>query len=173
MSNVRIDHDAVLNNDTGYAPQAEGECVANGEIPGDCGEGLHLWSATNSRVDHNDVSGNAGGILLADEFGSNTHNKASGNGFAGITIHEHAPSNLNDNVLDHNDLSNNNLTGDPDFNVSVTTDILIGSAATPITGTMISHNVLSDAQIGIWTHDAPSSLDHNVFSNVGTPVVSS
>jgi parallel beta-helix repeat protein len=238
VSNVRIDHDAVLNNDTGYAAQAEGECVPNGEIPGDCGEGLHLWSATNSRVDHNDVSGNAGGILLTDEFGPNTgneidhntstnnihdcgitlashtsngvfdntvdhnaadgngiagegagiliagagpgtrasgnvisHNEASGNGFAGITIHEHAPSNLNDNVLDHNDLSNNNLNGDPDFNVSVTTDILVGSAANPITGTVISHNQLSNAQIGIWTHNAPSSLDHNGFSNVGTPVV--
>jgi parallel beta-helix repeat protein len=240
VSNVRIDHNAVLNNDTGYAAQTDGECHPNGEIPGDCGEGLHLWSATNSRVDHNEVSGNAGGILLTDEFGPNTgneidhntssnnihdcgitlashtsngvfdntvdhnvadgngtagegagiliagagpgtrasgnvisHNEASGNGLAGITIHEHAPSNLNDNVLDHNDLRNNNLTGDPDFNVSVTTDILVGSAANAITGTVISHNELSDAQIGIWTHNAPSSLDHNVFSNVGTPVVSS
>src|SRR5581483_3987232 len=240
VSNVRIDHNAVINNDTGYNAQAEGECVPHGEIPGDCGEGLHLWSATNSRVDHNDVSGNAGGILLTDEFGPNSgneidhntatnnihdcgitlashtangvfdntvdhnvadgngtagegagilmagagpgtrtsdnvisHNEASGNGLAGITIHEHAPSNLNNNVLDHNDLSNNNLTGDPDFNVGVTTDILIGSAALPITGTVISHNDLSNAQIGIWMHNAPAALDHNDFSNVATPVVSS
>ena len=59
---VKQTHDAlvrdnvVTQNDQGTslpANQQTGECAAVGLIPGDCGEGLHLWSVTNSQVLHN------------------------------------------------------------------------------------------------------------------------
>jgi hypothetical protein len=103
-----------------------------------------------------------------------TGNEASGNGLAGVVIHLHVPgSNLNDNVITFNRLSNNNLDGDFDFTPSIdpkTTDILVASTA-PLSGTVIAHNQLSDAYFGIWTLDASSStIDDNQFIGVTTPV---
>ena len=48
------------------------ECQAAGEVPGDCGEGIHLMSVADSTVAGNYVTGNSGGILLTDEFGPTT-----------------------------------------------------------------------------------------------------
>ena len=45
------------------------ECQASGNVPGDCGEGIHLMSVTDSTVSHDYVTKNSGGILLTDEFG--------------------------------------------------------------------------------------------------------
>jgi parallel beta-helix repeat protein len=258
VDGVTIDRVTVTGNDTGFSGvpgQGVGECFTStmpNAAPGDCGEGLHLNSVTNSAVEHSTITGNAGGILVTDEFGpssndaiayntvvNNTHdcgitlashnkpmagppssfgifhntvefntvdgngvvgqgggilmagggpntqvygntityNEASGNGLAGVVIHLHVPgSNLNDNVITHNHLSNNNLDGDFDFFPAVDpepTDIFVASA-TPLTGTVIEHNQLSDATYGIWTLNASSStIDNNQFSNITTPISSS
>jgi nitrous oxidase accessory protein NosD len=80
ITHVVISGNTVENNDTGFAAQAAGECVAPApHIPGDCGEGLHLFTATWSLVTNNIVKDNAGGILLTDEFGPNHNNTVSNN----------------------------------------------------------------------------------------------
>jgi Right handed beta helix region len=243
---VTIDHDAVVNNNTGFLAQSFGECQVHGQVPGDCGEGIHLLSSMHSVVAHDRVSGNAGGILLTDEVGptaynviqhnvvrdnpydcgitlashtaggvwqnvvqfnvsddngvqgegggilmagaasgtnvrDNTisHNEASGNGLAGIVIHQHFDGDFTRNRIEFNRLSNNNIrtgppAGDPDAGVAQSTDILILDAvSTALTGTVIKHNQLGDAYYGIWTKNAPSAIDHNQFSGVTTPVSTS
>ena len=84
ITDVTISHDIVQGNDQGPATSAYMECQAAGNIPGDCGEGIHLMSVADSTVSHDYVTGNSGGILLSDEFGP-TH----------------------DNVIEHNLVSNN------------------------------------------------------------------
>ena len=118
----------------------------------------------------------AGGGPNTQVYGNTiTHNEASGNGLAGVVIHLHVPgSDLKNNVITFNRLSNNNLDGDFDFSPTVdpqTTDIFVASTV-PLTGTVIEHNQLSDASYGIWTLNASTStIDHNEFGNgITTPV---
>jgi len=103
-SQVLVRHNVVTRNDQG-TPQTTQyfECQAQGEIPGDCGEGVHLMSATNSRVVDNTVSWNSGGVLVTDEFGPATRNEISGNRITdnqydcGITLPSHNPNALSTN----------------------------------------------------------------------------
>ena len=69
ISDVTISHNVVENNDQGTPTSSYMECQASGNVPGDCGEGIHLMSVTDSTVSHNYVTKNSGGILLTDEFG--------------------------------------------------------------------------------------------------------
>ncbi len=249
---VTIQKNTVTNNDQGmFLPPAQqaGECQAQGPVPGDCGEGLHLMSVTNSQVLSNTVYGNSGGILLSDENGPTAFNQiagnlvlnnvydcgitvvahlplaagggvhdntvignvvngngvqgegggillaagapgggvysnrilfnvANGNGLAGVTIHKHDPfSNLNGNVIVGNSLSNDALDGngpgmpgDSDTSDTQTTGLLI-AAATPLTGTVILGNQISDVYYGIWTQNVPLiSPTANHFTNVTVPI---
>ncbi len=106
VSHVRIAGNIVKNNDRGDfgTASANPECAANGEIPGDCGEGIHLMSAAWSVVANNIVHDNSGGILTTDEFGP-SHDDLIANNFVyhntldcGITIPSH---NLGINPMTH------------------------------------------------------------------------
>lgn len=97
-THVTIENNTVTANDQGArAAKPTGECMAVGEVPGDCGEAVHLMSVTHSLVTGNTVKGNVGGILLTDELGptaDNTisHNNSSDNPFdCGITLAGHNP----------------------------------------------------------------------------------
>lgn len=97
-THVTIENNTVTGNDTGVkAAKPTGECAPAGNVPGDCGEGLHLMSVTHSLVTGNAIKGNLGGILLTDEAGptaDNTisHNNSSHNPFdCGITLAGHSP----------------------------------------------------------------------------------
>jgi len=136
---VKQTHDAlvrdnvVTQNDQGTslpANQQTGECAAVGLIPGDCGEGLHLWSVTNSQVLHNTVVNNAGGILLTDENGPTSgnmidHNTADNNlEDCGITIAGHNAGafahgtpqpnvgGVYSNSISHNEVNGNGIKGE-------------------------------------------------------------
>ncbi len=55
ITNVVIGHNTVENNDQGGLPANAAttkyaECQGSGNVPGDCGEGIHLWSVANSQV---------------------------------------------------------------------------------------------------------------------------
>jgi nitrous oxidase accessory protein NosD len=245
---VRIVGNVVAHNDQGmFAANPTGECAPVGQIPGDCGEGVHLMTVAHSLVSRNAITGNAGGILVTDEFGP-THanviswnhvwrnpfdcgitvpghnptavsstgvpqpstagvygnwivhnvvnrnglkgegagilfagagpgtgsygnfagwNTLNGNDLAGITVHSHAPNtDVNGNRFVGNHASHNNIGGDPDASLAKTADILVFSAADPITGTVARGNVLSHAFFGIWTLNAHTSLAHNHFHDV-------
>ena len=214
MTAVTVENNVVALNDTGFVSNSSGgtgECVPSGGGPGDCGEGIHLVSVTNSTVADNWISNNAGGILMTDEFGPTAYNTvayngsidnyedcgitlashvsatdssgfpngnggvfdnhivnnlvqndgttgqgggillgggalfsavygntisgniATGNGLAGIVIHQHAPGDLNDNVITRNWVSSDNVDGDYDFAVPdpATTGIFIASGLPP------------------------------------------
>jgi len=71
-SRVRIKRNELTANNQGAVPDFPSqpvECMAQGEVPGDCGEAIHLLSVANSRVARNNVHDNVGGILLTDEIG--------------------------------------------------------------------------------------------------------
>ena len=78
-SKVLIQDNTVRLNDAGFNTSMTLECQAQGNVPGDCGEGLHLVSSTWSRLVNNLVENNVGGILITDEFGPSVHNVISGN----------------------------------------------------------------------------------------------
>jgi parallel beta-helix repeat protein len=77
-SRVVLSDDRVIGNDLGaHSPNPTGECHPFGQVPGDCGEGIHLMGVTRSYVADNTVSRNEGGILLTDETGPTAHNTIS------------------------------------------------------------------------------------------------
>jgi parallel beta-helix repeat protein len=97
-SRVVIEHNLVRLNDQGVkAAKPTGECAAVGQVPGDCGEGVHLMTVSNATVTGNRVTDNLGGILLTDEFGPTANNVISDNTVlrnvadCGITIAGHNP----------------------------------------------------------------------------------
>jgi nitrous oxidase accessory protein NosD len=104
-SKIRIDHNVVRYNDTGFGTNDTLECQAQGEIPGDCGEGLHLIAVTWSKVLHNRVERNVGGVLVTDEIGPSAHNVIAYNVIrynkedCGITLPSHNPSATTDPSL--------------------------------------------------------------------------
>ena len=84
ITHIKISRNLVQHNDQGGLPANVAtttypECQESGNIPGDCGEGIHLWSVADSSVLLNTVTGNIGGILLTDEFGPTHGNLIAGN----------------------------------------------------------------------------------------------
>jgi hypothetical protein len=104
VHDVQIRFNRVVHNDLGGGvPPASTyfECQANGQIPGDCGEGVHFIGVADSTIGHNRVSDNSGGILLTDETGPTHDNLIVGNDVTnnqsdcGITVPGHNPDALN------------------------------------------------------------------------------
>jgi Right handed beta helix region len=97
-SNLTLQDNHVLANDKGHDTPVTPECATNGQVPGDCGEGLHLMSVTDSRVVSNDIENNIGGILVTDEVGPSrgnliAFNVSRNNGEdCGITLPSHNPN---------------------------------------------------------------------------------
>ncbi|MGZ6967819.1 MAG: right-handed parallel beta-helix repeat-containing protein [Acidimicrobiia bacterium] len=104
-SHVTVAWNHVLSNDRGSGTDVTMECQDQGEIPGDCGEGLHLMSVADSRVLANRVEDNVGGILVTDEAGPSHGNliafnaSMNNNEDCGITLPSH-----NGAALGHPDL---------------------------------------------------------------------
>jgi Right handed beta helix region len=129
---VKVVGNAVVGNDQGmFAANPTGECAPIGEIPGDCGEGVHLMTVTHSWVTANRITGNSGGILVTDEFGPTHHNVISWNHVwrnafdCGITVPGHNPNAVSatgvpqpsmggvyDNWIVHNVVNRNGLKGE-------------------------------------------------------------
>jgi hypothetical protein len=135
IGHVRIRGNRVFGNDTGGIPPTMSspypQCVEFNEIPGDCGEGIHLMGVYDSVVSHNFVKGNSGGVLLTDEFGPTHHNVIAHNVITknlydcGVTAPGHNPMALDangnrqptvagvyDNVIAHNRITGNGTSGE-------------------------------------------------------------
>jgi hypothetical protein len=135
IGHVVIRGNRVIGNDTGGITPTSGSsyppCNTHGEIPGDCGEGIHLMAVYDSVVTHNRVEGNSGGVLLTDELGPTHHNVVSYNIVrrneydCGVTVPGHNPHALDasgnpqpsvagvyDNVISHNQIRYNGLRGE-------------------------------------------------------------
>ncbi len=90
LSNIVTNNDRALNNSTcPGVPAFEQE---------DCGEGLHIDGVTFSTIAANQITGNAGGILITDETNANHGNLIADNTVTdnvpdcGITLPSHPPA---------------------------------------------------------------------------------
>jgi hypothetical protein len=171
ISHVVIQSNRVVNNNTGGIPPSTTspypQCVEVGQIPGDCGEGIHLMGVTNSTVSHNFVRGNEGGVLLTDEFGPThrnvvSHNVITKNLFdCGVTVPGHNPFALDssgnpqpsrggvyDNVISHNRITDNGLSGEG-------AGVLFANAAagTASYDNLVEHNYIAGNELsGVTMH---------------------
>jgi Periplasmic copper-binding protein (NosD) len=129
---VVIRGNVVAHNDLGmFSSSPTGECAPSGQIPGDCGEGIHLMTVTHSSVLGNRITQNAGGVLMTDEFGPTHHNLVGWNRIwqnpydCGITVPGHSPNALSStgvlqpsmggvyrNLIIHNVVNRNGLKGE-------------------------------------------------------------
>jgi hypothetical protein len=174
IDHVLIRGNRVVGNDTGGIPPGTGsdypQCNAVGEIPGDCGEGIHLMGVEHSVVSHNFVKGNSGGVLLTDEFGPTDHNVIAHNIVTknlfdcGITAPGHNPYALDangtpqpsmagvyDNVIAHNRITGNGTSGEG-------AGVLFANAG-PGTGSydnLVTHNYIAgNGLAGVTMHAHP------------------
>jgi parallel beta-helix repeat protein len=181
-SRVTIRDNDVRHNDLGmFDQQLVGECAPQGEVPGDCGEGIHLMGVTDSKVLDNVVRDNAGGILLTDEPGPTSGNLIDGNIAlnnlydCGITIAGHNPgavtpagrqqsvAGIFGNTISNNVSDGNGLLGEG-------AGILLAGAG-PGTGvyqnTVTGNTAIGNNMAGIVLHNhAPGEdLNGNVITN--------
>jgi nitrous oxidase accessory protein NosD len=134
ISDVEINDNQVIGNDTGGAQASTSpypQCQPTGQVPGDCGEGIHLMGVYDSQVSDNYVTGNSGGVLLTDEFGPTHDNQISDNVVkdnlfdCGVTAPGHNPFALDahgnrqpnvagvyDNVIEGNRITGNGVKGE-------------------------------------------------------------
>lgn len=126
VSDVTIRSNTVKHNDQGNPTGAQisnsnyPECNAANNIPGDCGEGIHLANAFDSTVVGNTVFNNSGGILLSDDTGPTYGNLIKSNNVfgnvldCGITLAGHVPAafgGVHDNTILGNRVTGNGTSG--------------------------------------------------------------
>jgi len=184
-SHVTISGNVVQSNDLGAAAsRPTGECAPQGEVPGDCGEGLHLMSVTHAAVTRNLVTQNSGGILLTDELGPTAHNlivrnRVVENPFdCGITIAGHNDRAVQNgvrkpkvagiyaNLISRNVSNDNGLRGEG-------AGILLAGAGpgTGVYDNVVKHNVANGNNLaGITLHSHAPGDDLNGNRIVGNRV---
>jgi len=132
---IGISHNAVVHNDLGGGVPPKSpyfQCAAMGQVPGDCGEGVHFaGGVAYSSIRDNYIAENSGGILLSDDVGPTHNNVIDGNivtrntDDCGITVPGHNPNALNSagvpqptvagvyqNVITHNVVTGNGVKGE-------------------------------------------------------------
>jgi hypothetical protein len=182
-SNVVLAGDTVSGNNVGTPGNTSyGECQVNGQIPGDCGEGIHLMTVTGSNVVDNVSDTNSGGMLYTDELGPTSGDTINGNlvqnnaNDCGITLPSHNPNALDatgvpqptmggvfGNMVKNNMSLNNGLRG---FGAGV-----LFAAAGPgmasynntVTGNIINGNGLPG--VAIHSHTPNQNVSGDVIQN--------
>jgi hypothetical protein len=183
---IRIANNTIRNNDKGSFTTSIaddlGECTANGNVPGDCGEGLHLDGITRSVVIDNTVEDNSGGILIDDglsqfprvsvpnEGNTITHNTVVDNSLdCGITIAGHDPSTLLGGFalgIFNNVISNNVSRGNGADGEGAGVLLAVGSPGDAVYQNTIRGNVIeNDGLPGVTmhAHDPLAYMDDNII----------
>jgi parallel beta-helix repeat protein len=79
-ADVTVRNNVISYNNRGmFTATPSGACAPQGDVPGDCGGGLHLLATADVNVLGNIIRNNAGGILVTDELGPSSSNLISGN----------------------------------------------------------------------------------------------
>ena len=133
LDGISISDSTVVHNDLGFGVKNSHyfECAAQGQVPGDCGEGVHFTAVAYSAITGNLIGYNSGGILMSDDTGPTHNNLVSGNTVTGnstdcgITVPGHNPAALNakgqpqpavagvyNNVIRGNTVTNNGVKGE-------------------------------------------------------------
>jgi hypothetical protein len=192
VDHVTIQWNRVTNNDQGATDPntTYPQCLPSGQIPGDCGEGLHLQATTNSSVIANRVFDNVGGILLSDDMAANHGNLVAFNWVqnnkpdCGITVPAHNPAaGVYDNQIEYNRVTGNGeggvliaagVPGSAAHDNLVRGNYLEGNGFAGVTlhshapGQSIANNVI-DANI-IKTNNVTGDDDAGVFDTTGVLV---
>jgi hypothetical protein len=184
---ILIENNTVESNDKGGPKSSWPFCQAAGNVPNDCGEGIHFLSVTHSKLLDNTSKFNSGGILLSDEFGPNDGNIISGNlvldneSDCGITVVGHGNTAVNkagkptplkggvyDNTISDNVVISNGTTGDGGGVLIASGVSGGGSYDNTVTGNEIAGNGLSG--VTIHQHFPLSDVSGNVISGnwIGT-----
>jgi nitrous oxidase accessory protein NosD len=168
LTDVDIEHNSVVNNDKGVPPASTYfECQPAGQIPGDCGEGIHYINVSNSEITGNYISGNSGGVLFTDETGPTHDNVIARNIITanlfdcGVTLPGHNPNALSatgarqptvggvyDNEITHNVITGNGVLGEG-------AGVLFANAGpgTASYDNTVEHNYISDNELaGVTMH---------------------
>jgi nitrous oxidase accessory protein NosD len=172
-SKVLIQNNVVRLNDAGFNTTMTLECQAQGNVPGDCGEGVHLVSSTWSRLVGNLVENNVGGILITDEFGPSAHNVISGNVSknnlqdCGITLPSHNALAMTDPTKGgvYDNLVINNVS---EGNGGAGVGMFAPFPGTASYNNRIIHNTLrnnGEAGVGIHAHAPGQNVSGNVIMN--------
>jgi nitrous oxidase accessory protein NosD len=172
-SKVLIMDNTVRLNDAGFNTTKTFECQAQGNIPGDCGEGVHFVSTTWSRLVGNMVENNVGGILITDEFGPSAHNVISGNtsrnnvADCGITLPSHNPLAMTDPTMGgvYNNLVINNVS---EGNGGAGVGMFAPFPGTASYNNRVIHNTLrnnGEAGVGIHAHASGQNVSGNAIVN--------
>ena len=122
-----------MHNDLGFGVKNSRyfECAAQGQAPGDCGEGVHFTAVAYSAITGSLIADNAGGVLLSDDTGPTHHNLVARqcrhrhSTDCGITVPGHTRQRSTprasrsrrwrastDNVIRGNTVTNNGLKGE-------------------------------------------------------------
>jgi Periplasmic copper-binding protein (NosD) len=130
---ISISDSSVAHNDLGFGVKSSRyfECAAQGQVPGDCGEGVHFTAVADSSITGSFIGYNSGGVLLSDDTGPTHGNLVAGNVVTGnstdcgITVPGHNPGALNakgqpqptvagvyDNAIRGNTVTNNGVKGE-------------------------------------------------------------
>ena len=172
----------------GHSPKAVG---ADGKLTDQAG--VHDNVVENNVVRYNGILESGAGVLIGGGApGSAVYdnvvrgNTIDHNGHSGVTVHQHVAGYLGGNRILNNTIGVGNTIGDDDFAAAQdmqTTGILVASGSppgaslpppllpSPIPGTVITGNTISDDAVGIWTLNAPGDFSQNTFgSNVQTRV---
>jgi parallel beta-helix repeat protein len=193
IGDVTIQDNIVVDNDQGNPTGQEltassyAQCVAANNIPGDCGEGIHLLSVHSSTVTGNYVSGDSGGILLTDENGATYGNTISSNTVSnnlydcGITIAGHRPlvfgGGVHDNTISGNRATGNGVLGQGG-GVLLASGVPGNIPGIPGTGGAVYDNTVTGnflagnglAGVTVHSHSPGENLNGNVVENnvIGT-----
>ena len=172
-SKVLIMDNVVLHNDAGFNTTLTFECQAQGNVPGDCGEGVHFVSVTWSHLVGNMVENNVGGILITDEMGPSAHNVISGNtsrnnlADCGITLPSHNALAMSDPTMGgvYDNLIINNLS---EGNGGAGVGMFAPFPGTASYNNRVIHNTLrnnGEAGVGIHAHAPGQNVSGNVVLN--------
>ncbi len=177
---VTLSGNVITDNDLGGlpvnpVPNDYPECQAQGGVPGDCGEGIHLMGSSHDTIWGNTSRGNSGGILISDETGPAAHNRIAGNVVTGnlydcgITVVGHNPGAAPGGVpaptvagVFGNDVVGNRITGNGTQGEGAGVVI-----ATPFPGGAVYNNVVEGNTIsgngmsGVTVHSHAPGQDLN------------
>jgi Periplasmic copper-binding protein (NosD) len=187
---ISISGNAVVHNDQGFGNPDSSyfECAAEGQAPGDCGEGVHFTAVAYSTIKGNFIAYNSGGVLLTDDTGP-THNNLVANNVVtgnstdcGITVPGHNPNALNsagqpqpsvagvyNNVIRGNVVTNNGVAGEGAGVLFANASAGTASYNNLVTGNYIAGNGLSGVTMHAHTI-MPGQFEYlsgnNVIGNV-------
>lgn len=186
---ITISRDRVVGNDLGFGNPPKSpyfQCAAAGEVPGDCGEGVHFaGNVAYSTIRANFIARNTGGVLLTDDVGPTNNNVVENNIVTdnaldcGITVPGHNPGALNAagvpqpgvagvyrNVIRHNVVTSNGVKGEGAGVLFANAGPGTASYDNLVEGNFIQGNGLSG--VTMHAHGIPPGMFEDLNGNVIT-----